>query len=251
MKGLISALMATILTLPLQAQTIHGVTEETSYSFLKDGKVVGSATEVVELSLKQAGLSDYQISLYPWARAYDMALKEPNVLIFLIARTSARELQFKWAGEIMKIQFHFYRLKGRNIVVKNLQDARNFNIGVMRDDVRHQYLKEKGFSRLVVSAQQVDNFRKLLNGQVDIVPMPDDDAASLCKETHFSCENLEKIYTLDEMSTGLYMAYSNSTPDAIVERTKSAFEKIRAAGVVKTVLQHTSLRANPAVPNHQ
>ena len=52
----------------------------------------------MEKTLQAAQLRDYQIRLYPWARAYDMALKEPNVLIFLIARTSARETQFKWAG---------------------------------------------------------------------------------------------------------------------------------------------------------
>jgi polar amino acid transport system substrate-binding protein len=238
MKTLIFTLIATILTLPVaQAQAIRVVTEATSYSMLKDGKVAGPATEVVELTLKRAGLVDYQIHLYPWARSYDMALKEPNVLIYLIARTPAREQQFKWAGEIMKMQYHFYKLKARNVVVRNLQDARNFNIGVLRDDVRHQYLKEKGFTRLVVSAQQVDNFRKLLSGQVDLVPWPDDDAASLCKETQVSCENLEKSYTLDEMSTGLYMAYSRSTPDAIVERTRDAFEKIRAAGIVKNIME--------------
>ncbi|MEO8119791.1 MAG: transporter substrate-binding domain-containing protein [Rhodoferax sp.] len=238
MKALIPVLIAIILSAPLaQGQAVRVVTEATSYSVLKDGKVDGPATEVVELSLKRAGLVDYQINLYPWARSYDMALKEPNVLIYLIARTPAREPQFKWAGEIMKMQYHLYKLKDRNVIVRNLQDARNFTIGVMRDDVRHQYLKEKGFTRLVVSAQQVDNFRKLLSGQVDIVPLPDDDAASLCKETNFSCENLEKIYTLDGMSTGLYMAYSNSTPDAVVQRTKDAFEKIRAAGIVKSIME--------------
>lgn len=238
MKALIPVLMAAILSSPLaQAQAVRVVTEATSYSFLKDGKMAGPATEVVELSLKRAGLVDYQINLYPWARSYDMALKEPNVLIYLIARTPAREPQFKWVGEIMKMQYHLYKLKDRNVVVKNLEDARNFTIGVIRDDVRHQYLKEKGFTRLVVSAQSVDNFRKLLNGQVDIAPLPDDDAASMCKETNFSCENLQKIFTLDEMSTGLYMAYSSSTPDAVVQRTKDAFEKIRAAGVVKGIME--------------
>ncbi|WP_114972935.1 substrate-binding periplasmic protein [Rhodoferax ferrireducens] len=238
MKALIPVLMVAILSAPLaQAQAVRVVTEATSYSFLKDGKMAGPATEVVELSLKRAGLVDYQINLYPWARSYDMALKEPNVLIYLIARTPAREPQFKWAGEIMKMQYHLYKLKDRNVMVRNLEDARNFTIGVMRDDVRHQYLKEKGFTRLVVSAQPADNFRKLLSGQVDIVPLPDDDAASMCKETNFSCENLQKIFTLDEMSTGLYMAYSNSTPDAVVQRTKDAFEKIRAAGIVKSIME--------------
>lgn len=237
MKTLIPVLLAALLSAPMApAQTIRVVTEATAYSFMKEGKVAGPATEVVELSLKRAGLSDYQINVYPWARSYDMALKEPNVLIYLIARTPAREPQFKWAGEIMKVQYHFYRLKARNFVVRNLQDARNFTIGVMRDDVRHQYLKDKGLTRLVISAQQVDNFRKLLNGQVDMVPLPEEDATSLCQETHISCDTLEKIYTLDDMSAGLYMAFSNATPDAVVERTRDAFEKLRAAGAVRDIM---------------
>lgn len=55
------------------AQSIRGVTEETSFSYLKDGRVAGPADEVVEATLKHAGLNDYRLALYPWARAYDMA----------------------------------------------------------------------------------------------------------------------------------------------------------------------------------
>ena len=238
MKTLILVLMASCLALSAaRAQPIHAVTEMTAYSFLNQGKVVGSATEVVELSLKQAGLTDYQFSLYPWARSYDMALKEPNVLIYLIARTPAREQLFKWAGEIMKIQYHLYRLKGRDLVVRNLQDAKNFTIGVLRDDVRHQFLKEKGFTRLVVSGQQSDLFKQLLNGQIDLIPLAEDDAASLCKEYKINCEGLDKVFTLDVLSTGLYMAYSNLTPDTLVERTKVAFEKLKASGAIKNIME--------------
>lgn len=238
MKVLILLLMASFLSVPAaRAQTIHAVTETTSYSFLRDGKVSGPATEVVELSLNRAGISDYQLNLYPWARSYDMALKQPNVLIYAIARTPAREQQFKWVGELMKIQFHFYKLKSHKAIVRNLQDARTLAIGVLRDDIRHQYLKAKGFTRLVVSAQQEDLFRMLLSGQVDIVPLPEDDAVTLCKETQVNCESLEKIYTLDELSTGLYMAYSMATPDIVVERTRNAFEKLRAAGTIRNMME--------------
>lgn len=222
-----------------QAQTIHVVTEATPYTYLAEGKVVGSATEVVELSLKRAGQEDYEVSLYPWARSYDMALKEPNVLIYLIARTAAREQQFHWAGEIMKIQYHLYRLKRKDKAfrITNLEAAKHHTIGVMRDDVRYQYLRAKGFTRLVVSAQSVDNFKKLLSGQVDLVPLTSDDATSLCKETQFDCAGLERVLTLDEASTGLYMAYSRSTPVALVQRTKLAFDKLKAEGQVKRIME--------------
>ena len=106
----------------------------------------------------------------------------------------------------------------------------------MRDDVRSQYLQEKGFTKLVISAQSIDNFSKLLNRQVDIVPLNDRDASSLCQETHFNCANLVKILTLNELSTGLYMAYSMSTPDTVVEQTKTAFEKVKSEGSLKKIM---------------
>ncbi len=225
---------------PAQAQSIRAVTETTPYTFVAGGKVVGTATEVVELTLQRAGLTDYSVHLYPWARAYDMALKEPQVLIFLIARTAAREQQFHWAGEIMQIQYHLYRLKRRPLEVTDLASARAYTIGVMRDDVRQQYLRSRGFDKLVVSAQPLDNFRKLLSGQVDLVPLTADDATMLCKETGFDCADLQRVLTLDEASTGLYMAYSRQTPLEVVQRTRQAFEKLKAEGLVKRTMERGS-----------
>jgi len=218
------------------AQTITAVTETTPYTYVANGRVVGSATQVVEQTLQRAGLTAYQVHVYPWARAYELALKEPNVLIFLIARTPARERQFHWAGEIMRIQYHLYRLKSSPLEVKDLEAAKAYSIGVMRDDVRQQYLRSKGFERLVVSAQSLDNFQKLLRGQVDLVPLTTDDAASLCQQTGFDCAGLVRVLTLDEASTGLYMAYSLSTPAPVVQRTQEAFGQLKAEGQVQRLM---------------
>lgn len=220
------------------AQTIRAVTETTPYTYLNGDRVEGSATEVVQRALQAADLNDFQIKLYPWARSYNMAQKEPNVLIFLIARTPARELQFKWAGEIMKIQYHLYRLRERTeIVVKTLDDARSYTIGVMRDDVRQQYLLSKGFQRLTLSAQSIENFNRLIKRQVDLVPLTEDDAKSLCVQATFDCAQLEKVLTLDEAATGLYMAYSLSTEDSIVKKTRTAFDKLKADGTVRRIME--------------
>ena len=220
-----------------QAQTIQAVTEITPYTYVEGTKVAGTATEVVELTLQRAGLTDYTLRLYPWARAYDMALKEPGVLIFLIARTAARESQFRWTGEIMKIQYHLYRLKSRPLNITTLESAKAYTIGVMRDDVRQQYLRSKGFERLVVSAQPLDNFRKLLRGQVDLVPLTTGDAGLLCQQAPFDCAGLERVLTLDEASAGLYMAYSLQTPPDVVQRTQQAFDRLKAEGVVQRIME--------------
>jgi polar amino acid transport system substrate-binding protein len=233
----LSALALALACTSAPAQTIKVVTEASAFAYQKDGKVIGPASQIVETVLQRAGLTDYSISLYPWARAYDMALREPQVLIYLIARTPAREDQFKWAGEFMRIDYHLYKLRSqKDIVVRNLQDARNYTIGVIRDDVRHQYLQAQGFNKLVVSSQNIDNFKKLVNGQVQLVPMPELDATLLCEESHVDCGKLEKIYTLDSLSTGLYMAYSKSTPDDIAQRTRTAFDKLKADGTVARLM---------------
>lgn len=234
---LIASVVLTLAALAAPAQTIQGVTEFTPYSYLRDGQVRGPATQVVEATLRDAGLADYRISLYPWARAYDMALKEPNTLIYLIARTPARESLFKWVGEFMTMDYHLYKLKdNKDVVVKSLDDARLYTIGVMRDDLRHQYLQDKGFRRLVVSGQPLDSFRRLINGQVQLTPLPVRDASLLCKEAQFDCARLESVHTLSELSMGLYMAYSLATPDATVARTRAAFDKLRADGTVRRLM---------------
>lgn len=220
------------------AQTVKGVTEETSFSYLQNGKVTGPASEVVEATLKRAGLNDYRLALYPWARAYDMAQQEPNVLIYLIARTTAREAMFKWTGEVMRMEYPVYKLRERkDIVVPDLQAAKNYSVGVMRDDVRHEYLKAQGFTKLVVSAQNADNFKKLLNQQVQLVPMPERDAIQLCEDAKVDFARLEQVFTLDALTTGLYMAYSPSTPDDIVARTRTAFNSLKAEGVVARLMK--------------
>jgi polar amino acid transport system substrate-binding protein len=221
----------------VQAQTIKAVTEASSYTYVQDGKVAGPATQIVEATLQGAGLKDYSVSLYPWARAYDMALQEPGVLIYLIARTPARESQFKWAGEFMRIEYHLYKLRSQHdIVVQDLQDAKRYTVGVMRDDVRQAYLQAQGFTKLVVSAQNGDNFKKLINGQVQLVPMPESDVQLFCEQAHFDCAKLEKVHTLDALAVGLYMAYSKATSDDIVARTRTAFNKIKAEGTVERLM---------------
>jgi polar amino acid transport system substrate-binding protein len=209
------------------AERILAVTEITSFSYLENGKVGGPATRLVEQTLKAAGLNDYQVTLYPWARAYDMALSEPNVLIYVIARTPEREPLFKWVGQFATMEPLLFKLASRNdIAPQSLEDASRYRVGVTRDDIRHKYLQTQGFKRLVVSAQNTDNFRKLLNGQIDLMPIEDREARQLCEEQHVDCADVVPAYPLPDLANGLYLAYSNATSDEIVERTRRAFNEV-------------------------
>nr|BFE97768.1 hypothetical protein GCM10020185_83040 [Pseudomonas brassicacearum subsp. brassicacearum] len=70
------------------------VTEELPpYNMTQNGRMTGMSTEVVQAVLKEVGM-DAPIHSMPWARAYELALNESNVLIYSIVRTPAREPLF-------------------------------------------------------------------------------------------------------------------------------------------------------------
>ena len=51
------------------------------YMIEADGHVTGIATEIVQAMLEKAGI-DTEIKVYPFARAYKMALKNSNTMLF-------------------------------------------------------------------------------------------------------------------------------------------------------------------------
>jgi polar amino acid transport system substrate-binding protein len=232
-----SCLFLTLISLQSHAEEIEVVTEDSLYAYPREGKLVGPGTRVVEETLKSAAFTDYQIQLYPWARAYEKALHEPDVLIFPIDRTPARELSFKWVGEIDWATNKFYKLRGRHdITINNLEDAKQYSVGVVRNDSRQIYLQQQGFTRLVVSADSRDNFQKLLNHQIQLLPMPENAARLISKDAHVDFMSLEEVYSLDEQPRRVYMAFSLSTSDEIVARARRAFEQLVASGEVARIM---------------
>lgn len=214
-----------------QGQAVQAVTEDTAYTYIAGGRVAGPATAVVRAALDRAGLADARFDLYPWARAYEMAMTRPNVLIYLIARTPEREPHFKWVGELMKIEYHLYKLASRkDIAITSIEQARDLTVGVMRRDVRQQYLARKGFAYLEVSAGNEENFRKLLAGRVDLVPLPQADVVQLCEKLRVDCSTVERVLTLDELTVGLYMAFGHLTDDQVVARLRAGYEALLAEG---------------------
>jgi len=244
MKGLIPRVrlcIGAVLVLALPgvaaAQPLRVVTESATYTYMKDGKVAGSATEVVQASLQRAGFGPYEIELVPWARAYDTALKTPQVLIYLIARTPEREDLFQWVREIARVQYALFKLKDRtDIGLLKLEDARQHSIAVVRDDVRHRYLQSHGFNRLVVSAQETDGLDQLLKRRVDLLPLPVASLERRCRQLAADCSDVEVAYVMDELSPRLYMAFSRGTPAAWGERLGAAFDRLKAEGLVQKIM---------------
>lgn len=223
--GIVQAAMAT---------TIEAVTEDSSYTFIDRGKVSGPASEIVKDTLQKAGLTDVHFALYPWARAYSLALEQPNVLIYPIVRIPQREALFRWVGQLARVSIYLYKFRAANDVQASVFDeAKRYTIGVVRDDARANYLAARGFSKLVVSATNEQNFTLFQLRQVQMIPLPEHDAIAFCKKAGIPFTELEAVMPLNDLDIGVYMAYSLATPESTVAQTVQAFKEVESAGELK------------------
>ena len=219
------------------AISIDVVTEEfPPFNYTEKNIIVGFSTDVVKETLDRAKI-DYVIRSYPWARAYNKALtdKENNVLIYSIGRSKDREKLFKWVDEpVASLDINLFKLKSRtDIKIKTLEDAKNYKMGVVKDDYRTQNLIKKGFvpkKHLDVVSEDRKNIRKLFKKRVDIVPIDGVVAAYLAGKDGLPFSKLEKVIPLKDLSVDLYMAFSIHADDALVEKCLKALKGIKKDG---------------------
>ncbi len=207
------------------------------FNYVLNGQVVGMATEVVQAVLKEAGFQA-EIDTYPWARAYNMALEDENVLIYCIRRIKKRETLFKWVGTIAPRKTYLYKLKTRaDIVLKTLDDAKVYTIGCVREDAKLQYLEGKGFTITEIVTQEEQNIKKLQVERIELTPYDELAFVYKVKELDLNLDSFEKAYFMDDISGETYMAFSQHTSDVLVESFRQALETIKSNGTYEKILQ--------------
>lgn len=223
------------------AQPIIGLTEEwPPYNYTHNGTVKGLATDIVQATLEKAQL-ETNIRAYPWARAYDMALEQENVLIYSILRSPQREVLFKWIGPIFNKNIYLVKLKDRtDIVLRSLEDAKQYRIGVMDKDSSYQHLLSLGFEEgvhLDTAPSEPLNVKKLFSDRIDLLVQNDISLAIRLKELGLPPDRVAIALPLYAKDQAFYMAFSKTTPDELVDRVRKAFEQIRADGTIDAILK--------------
>lgn len=210
------------------------VTEEFApYSFVERGEVRGYSTEVVRAALGRAGI-DYEIQIYPWARALQMATTRPNVLIYSIVRTPQRENQFHWIATIAPRNVYLYKLAARqDIQIHTLADLKPYRIAANRGDVVEEQLHQLGLAA-DLSAKDVFSLQKLIAGRVDFMVATELSINNLCLRANVSCALLERGMQMPEIS-GYYVAASLGTPAATVQRLRQAFALLHNSDAMRQI----------------
>jgi polar amino acid transport system substrate-binding protein len=203
----------------------------------KDRPLTGVSIELVRMMLKEAGV-DPKIQVYPWARAYSMALRLENVMLFSILRNPPREKLFKWVGALHPFHVYLYRMKDRpDIIVNTLDDAKKYRIGVLMDDSRNIFLRSQGFGEnLEEVTLDSQNIKKLFLGRIDILPsdpivlsywfkVMNNDPMSLQK---YDMKKVERIFHVAGADGENYVAMSMQTDDRVVEHFRRALNRVKA-----------------------
>ncbi|WP_019615548.1 substrate-binding periplasmic protein [Psychromonas ossibalaenae] len=239
LKSILLILLIGLSADPGKAQQVKAVTTNfPPFQMLINGRIVGMSTEIVREMAETAGIS-IEIFMYPWARAYQSALREDNVLIYNLLRTPEREKQFKWIGKIVPNDVNFWKLKSRkDIVIQSLDDAKKYRIGVTNMDMKHHYLVAQGFKNIQVVPKDIQNLRKLLAGRIDLLPFSNEIVlVYLANIGELDISNLEKAYFLDEISSDLYVAFSSATSDTLVEKFTASLIKMKKNGRYEKIKQ--------------
>jgi polar amino acid transport system substrate-binding protein len=202
-------------------------------TFIKDGKVTGFATEVVQEILKRQNHPD-TIRMMAWDDAYNLALKQKDVVLFSTTRTEKREKLFKWIGPIGSYHDVLYAKKGSSLVISSLEEAKKVRrIGVVDGWFSTEFLAGLGFKNLESTKQPMDNARKLIEGKVDLCAFTDMTAPEILKEAGSSMDAIVPAYVIKTYE--FYIAISKDTSDEIVNRWRRSFDEMKADGTFEKI----------------
>lgn len=209
-------------------------------NYVDNGVLVGPSVEIVREIQRRVG-SEEEIQVYPWARAYKMALEDENIILFGMTYTKVRHDKFKWVGPLATKRDILVAQKGSGIKIKDLEDAKKVKrIGTLRDDTRGRLLQSQGFTNLEPVSDEQFNAKKLAMGRIDLWAYKIPGLRTVCDLADVDHTAFEEVYHLREID--LMIAFSKKTSDAIVQKWKTAFDEMVADGTIKNIQKKWNLK---------
>lgn len=204
-----------------------------------DGRVTGFSSELLDWMAADAGIP-LRKQVLPWARAYDRALRNPDVILYSLVRTPERESLFRWVGPISPRRIVLYRWADRNdIVLKTLDDARPYRIGSTLESASTKLLEKLGFAPipatdaagggLELGVNDETNMRKFIARRFDLLVSLDWAAAYNAKNAGIDPSLLVPALVLDESSSYWYGLNPGTDPE-VAKRLDQALLKLKSDG---------------------
>ncbi|MEP2651317.1 MAG: transporter substrate-binding domain-containing protein [Paraglaciecola sp.] len=198
----------------------------------QNNQVSGSSTDKVKAFINKTGLTaNYDI--YPWARAYNKSIKEPDTLIYSIARTPERVDLFHWLIPVVEYKFGFVALSSNKPMdLSTIEKISGYIIAVQRNDFAHDWMLSQGLEEgkhFMICADIDCSWNLLLNKNIDLIidsrQFIDDMLVRFNKPEDY----VYLVKDLPELSTTGYLAAGKNIAPAKLAKLR-AVAKLMAQG---------------------
>lgn len=228
----------TVLAEPLRLYT----DEYPPLNYMDQGQLTGMAVDVVELLIQRTG-QPATVQMVPWTRGFQRVQHETNSALFVTVRTAKREPLFQWVGPITRGSTSFYARRGGGLNVRTLADVARFStVAVPKQWYSFEFLRDQGLDNLygVPTAQHMVKMFK--HGRVELLVADDLALDNMLEQEGMSRGDVELQFTF--MRSDTYIAFSNSTDPAVVQRWQEALNGLKRDGNLERIHQRWFARSH-------
>ncbi len=127
----------------------------------------------------------------------------------------------------MEKTWRVFALTSSQISVNRIEDLKAIKrIGVVRGDVRQQWMCKRGFTNLVLASEHQQNLALLLRGRVDAIVHESHSIAFLLKNDKQSRTQLKPLFSINK--SDVYIVMSKASDDRLVKQWRSGFAYLKA-----------------------
>lgn len=209
---------------------------------LEDGSLGGYSTDVITELFKITGdIPD--IHILPWARAYGTARREPNVLIYSISHTSARDPLFHWIGPLKYERFYFWALKSKiTKEYESLHAIKSMLIASVNENNTEQYLIDNGFKNIYKVIKGEQSLLMLEKQRIDIILSNELTLALQSQNIDYDFSTLTKLQEAKGLQNNLSIAFGFNTDPKVIERFQTAYTELVTSGKLVEIKHKWSIK---------
>lgn len=210
----------------------------------------GSMSRVVSAAFQLEGYA-VEYRFVPWSRAYEEPKSGRYAGSIGWAPNEERLKWYVFSDPVLTAEMVFFHRKERSFPWTTLSDLSPYLIGTTRADFysdEFAALQKSGKLRTDPADEEMDNFRKLLAGRIDLFPI-ERSVGLYLMNLHFSGAEQEQIgYDSHAFwQAPLHLIISRKRPDAasLVTAFNRGLKKLKASGEYQRILD-AGLKARPA-----
>jgi len=181
---------------------------------------------------------DESVQIYPWSRAYKMALNIPNTLILGIAKTKERTELFRWVGILAsKDTPAIWTLKENQSQIEiNWDNITQFRTALPREDSNLKILMDKGLKindNLFLVNQFEQVIGMLRKGRIDYIIAGKNTLEYQIISMGLNKDSFQSKVINEFPSAPLAIAFSKNSDEELVKRYQEAFQHLAQKGEIE------------------